>query len=542
MNRRHFLALCAALGLTACAPKTSNPDGPTSNEPVIPRGWDGEPRPLPIPPLLDGDETDGRYYYKLTAQTGETEILPGIKTATWGFNGAMLGPTIHASRNHPVDLEFTSELPETTAVHCHGLLLPANMDGGPHSTIEPGATWTSSFTVNQPALTAWYHPHPHGKTGVQAYRGLAGMIIIDDDVEQALGIPHDYGVDDIPIVIMDANFTDDGQLDETFDPNLGLQGAVPHVNGITNPEFTATKPRARFRLLNGSNMRFHNLGFDDGREFQVIATDSGLLDRPRKATSVRLGPGERAEIVADVTGTMKLRSLGYADNLGVPQDEYSLDFKLQEQVDLLTIRGPVPGNAPGTIQRADQGEDVTVNVAAPDVLDPAAAAPIKTATIERKFELNTFQINGKSMDMNRVDVVIDHSDPETWIVTNGNSDWIHNFHIHNCAFKVLEVSDTNIQFDAYGWKDTVTIPPGVTVKLGILFGQYRNNHYPYMYHCHMLFHEDKGMMGQYMMVEPGEEPDLQTDYTAHGGHGGHSDDSGSAESTESSTQDESQYE
>ena len=146
------------------------------------------------------------------------------------------------------------------------------------------------------------------------------------------------------------------------------------------------------------------------------------------------------------------------------------------------------------------------------------------------------------MDMNRVDVVIDHSDPETWIVTNGNSDWIHNFHIHNCAFKVLEVSDTNIQFDAYGWKDTVTIPPGVTVKLGILFGQYRNNHYPYMYHCHMLFHEDKGMMGQYMMVEPGEEPDLQTDYTAHGGHGGHSDDSGSADSTESSTQDESQYE
>ena len=111
-------------------------------------------------------------------------------------------------------------------------------------------------------------------------------------------------------------------------------------------------------------MRFHNLGFDDGREFQVIVTDSGLLDRPRKVTSVRLGPGERAEIVADVTGTMKLRSLGYADNLGVPQDEYSLDFKLQEQVDLLTIRGPVPGNAPGTIQRADQGEDVTINILA----------------------------------------------------------------------------------------------------------------------------------------------------------------------------------
>lgn len=527
INRRQFLltTTIAALGisgLSACSQTSSTPE-PQPTGPTTPRGWDGQTRPLPIPPLLKGDTgDDGRHVYKLTAQTGKTEILPGIKTTTWGFNGPMLGPTLHASRGQDLNIEITSDLPEVTAIHCHGILLPANMDGGPHSVIEPGATWTSQFTVNQPALTAWYHPHPHGKTGVQAYRGLAGMIIFDDEIEQKLDLPRDYGVDDIPVVIMDANFTEDGQLDETFKPDLGLQGDIPHVNGITNPEFAATTSRVRFRLLNGSNMRFHNVGFEDGREFHVIASDSGLLEKPQKTTSVKLGPGERTEIVADFKQgeTVHLRSLGYADNLGVPQDEYSIDFKLQEQVNLLTIRGPE--------------QAAGVPAALPSVLDAAAAAPVKVdGATERKFELNTFEINGKAMDMNRIDVVIDHENPEIWTVTNGNSDWIHNFHIHNCAFKVLEVSDTDVKFDTYGWKDTVTIPPGVTAKLGVIFGQYQDNHYPYMFHCHMLFHEDQGMMGQYMMVKKGEKPELQTDYTKTESSGGSES---SASTTTSSTE------
>ncbi len=506
VSRRSFLYGTTAMAVTAGLYGCSQSDGQVEeSEPATTtetlRGWDSEPRELPIPPIAKAERVGDRMVFRLKAQVGESEILPGVKTTTWGFNGPMLGPTIRASRGEKVALEFSNALPDLTAVHCHGMLLPADMDGGPHSPINPGETWTASFTVEQPAATLWYHPHPHGVTGLQAYRGLAGMIILDDDVEDGLNLPREYGVDDIPVVIMDANFTEAGQLDETMDENLGLQGAVPHVNGITNPKFKTRASRIRLRLLNGSNMRFHNLGFDNGQEFYHIASDSGLLDKPRSATSVMLGPGERAEILVDLSaGTnLVLTSLGFSDNLGVPTDAQALDFGLQDVFKLLTIEPPLNASA---------------NVGGPAKLDPTAAAPVDTSNaIERDFELNTFQINGQTMDMNRVDIVIDHSDPEIWNVTNGNSDWIHNFHIHNCAFKVLESTATEVIFDTFGWKDTVTIPPGVTLKLAVVFGQYRNNHYPYMYHCHMLYHEDQGMMGQFMMLNKGEQPELDTAYT-----------------------------
>ncbi|AKK05423.1 putative multicopper oxidase [Corynebacterium mustelae] len=514
-NRRQFLAAglvttaSAGLALSGCAIGKNNAGSATTAESFaptsarVPRGWDGKPRPLPIPPLAEFSMVEGRKVFSLTAKQGQSEILPGVSTTTWGFNGSMLGPTIRMSRGDNVDLRFENTLPDVTAVHCHGMLLPAEMDGGPHSAIPSGKVWTSSFTVEQPAATLWYHPHPHGETGVQAYRGLAGMIVLDDDISSSLDLPNDYGVDDIPVVIMDANFTDTGQLDETFDNDLGLQGDVPHINGITNPVFQATTRRLRLRLLNGSNMRFYNISTSDSRQFYVIASDSGLLEAPQPASAVTLGPGERTEIVIDVDPgeEFSLMSIGFADNLGVPEDEYSLDFKLKDVLNLLLIKGPKEGAAKKVPEL-------------PKVLDPSAAAPVAVAdAIERNFELNTFEINGQSMDMNRVDVVIDHSEPEVWVVTNGNSDWIHNFHIHNCAFKVLEASETTVNFDTYGWKDTVTIPPGVTLKLGVIFGQYRDNHYPYMYHCHMLFHEDQGMMGQFMLVNKGQLPELDTDFT-----------------------------
>lgn len=512
VSRRSFLygttALTLSAGLYACS-QTSEDEPDSSSAPETPQGWDSQPRQLPIPPLAKSERAGDRFVFKLKAQEGQTEILPGTTTTTWGFNGAILGPTLRVSRGEKVDLEFTNSLTEVTAVHCHGMLLPAKMDGGPHSPIDPGQTWTASFTVEQPAATLWYHPHPHGVTGLQAYRGLAGMIIIDDDVEDSLDLPREYGVDDIPVVLMDANFTPDGQLDETLDDNLGLQGKVPHVNGITNPKFTATTSRLRLRLLNGSNMRFHNVGFDNGQSFYHIASDSGLLDKPREVTNVMLGPGERAEIVVDLAAgkDVVLTSLGFNDNLGVPEDAQALDFGLKDVFSLLTIQAPAQASPA---------------VSMPKVLDPSAAAPVDTSNSqERDFELNTFSINDQSMDMSRVDVVIDHSEPEIWNVTNGNSDWIHNFHIHNCAFKVLESSATDIVFDTLGWKDTVTIPPGVSLKLGVIFGQYRDNHYPYMYHCHMLYHEDQGMMGQFMMVNKGEKAELDTAYTQAGGHKHH---------------------
>ncbi len=497
-SRRQFLgatSVGALAVLAACAGQEQDQSQRQSAPQIEPDAR----RSLPIPPLATFDTEGERLTTLLVAQTGTSEILPGVSTPTWGFNGAHLGPTIKMSRGDKVDLKVRSDLPERTSVHWHGALVPAKADGGPHSPIDPGQEWTASFEVDQPAATIWYHPHPHGKTGVQAYRGLAGMMIIDDEHSNSLGLPNEYGVDDIPVVLMDANINDDGSLDETEDPDVGLLGNIVHVNGIADPVFEASTQRLRLRILDGSTMRFHRLAFEDGRRFQHIATDTGLFDAPREVDSIMLGPGERAEIVVELNKgeEVMLRSVGFKDNLGVPKDEFAPDFGLEDSHDLLLLRA------------ADKLKGSS-KVASSFVARPA---PNSDGLIERHFELNGFEINGQSMDMDRVDLVIAHDQPEIWHVSNGNNDWIHNFHIHNSAFKVIDVDGTDAEFDTEGWKDTVTLPPKAKVKLLVEFGDYSDNHYPYMYHCHMLYHEDQGLMGQFMKIRPGQKAELDTAYT-----------------------------
>lgn len=292
INRRTFfkgtgaavLSLAAARVLVACSSSST------------PRGYGGDPRPLPIPPLAQGERAGNRITYRLTAQQGMSQILPDVQTPTWGFNGTHLGPTLTARRGDDVTVEITNGLDEMTTIHWHGMKLPGHADGGPHSPIAPGDTWSPAWTVENTAATLWYHPHPHGLTGLHAYRGLAGAFVIEDEVSDSLDIPKDYGVDDIPVVLMDHRFHEDGSLDETDLPDLGLMGDTPTVNGITNAHFAASTRRVRFRVLDGSNMRFFNLKFSDDRPFQVIASDAGFLVEPLERTSLMIGPGERWEL------------------------------------------------------------------------------------------------------------------------------------------------------------------------------------------------------------------------------------------------------
>ncbi|AKK10754.1 multicopper oxidase family protein [Corynebacterium uterequi] len=498
VSRRVFLRgavlTMGAAMLGAGAAACSSVDQPT------PRGYDGDPRPLPIPPLDDGQLRDGTRHFDLTTQAGTSEILPGVTTATWGFNGPLLGPTLHLRRGETTHVDIHNELDEMTTIHWHGMKIPAAADGGPHSPIEPGDTWAPEWRIDQPAATLWYHPHPHGRTGLQCYQGLAGMVIVDDDVSTAVDVPRQYGVDDIPVVIMDAKFTEDGQLDKEFDPDLGLMGDTPVVNGITNAAFDATTRRVRLRIINGANMRFYNLRFSNERPFFVVATDSGLLAEPLEVDAVVMGPGERVEVVVDLEPDtdVTLESTPLASNFGIPADlENAPDFGFAHSFELLTIHGP--------------SADAPEPSALPAQLDPSAAAvPDVTAAPRREFRLDTFKINDQLMDMRRVDVVIDHDGPEVWTVTNDNSDWPHNFHIHNSRFRVLEITgDATEEVATYGWKDTVALPPKSTATLAVEFGYYPDPHVPYMFHCHMLWHEDNGMMGQFVVVEPGDKPDLR---------------------------------
>ena len=517
----HIAALAAAAAtLPVLAACSSTPQ----QEPV--RGATDEPRPLPIPPLDEGIVRDNTRHFQLQAQAGHFEVIAGNPhTRTWGFNGPFLGPTLRARRGETIAMEVENTLPEMTTVHWHGMHLPAYADGGPHSPIDSAARWRPRWQVDQPALTAWYHPHPHLNTEAHAYRGLAGVFLIDDENSEALaaaGIPSDYGVDDIPVVIMDVAFDSDGQFDHSVDPTVGRLGTTPVVNGITRPFFQASTSRIRLRVLNGASMRFYNLALSTGEQFHVIATDQGLLPNPQPRTELLVGPGERVELLVEVPPqqTITLVSVPREDNFGLPAPDGKNipDFGFGHSFDIVELRG-----APTQLAAAPQ---------LPSSLGIADDAPVAAAgtVVEREFSLSGFRINGELMDMERIDLSWSADEPQIWIVRNDNTDWPHNFHIHNARFQVMELSGTDIEVPTMGWRDVVSLPPGAAAKLWVEFGYYPDNTIAYMYHCHMLLHEDEGMMGQFVILNPGEQPDVRvTELSLNekvaqavaGGHGSH---------------------
>jgi blue copper oxidase len=169
--------------------------------------------------------------------------------------------------------------------------------------IEPGDTWEPAWTVEQPAATLWYHPHTHRDTEDHVYHGLAGMFILDDERSRKLELPDDYGVDDIPVILQDLRLSDDGALEfcQGMISPIGLLGDTTLVNGTYDPYLPVSSRRVRLRLLNASTARIYDVGFDDGRGLHLVGVDGGLLDAPRRVRRVRLSPGERAEVVAEVS-------------------------------------------------------------------------------------------------------------------------------------------------------------------------------------------------------------------------------------------------
>jgi FtsP/CotA-like multicopper oxidase with cupredoxin domain len=342
-------------------------------------------------------------------------------------------------------------------------------------------------------------------TGLHAYRGLAGLFIIDDDNPAAVELPNDYGVDDIPIVLQDRRFLGDGQLDESDLPDLGLLGDTVTVNGWNGVYLDAKRSRLRLRILNGSTMRLFNVAFSDDREYQIVASDGGYLEKPKPATSVIVSPGERVEIVVEIAAgeTAKLQAKPIPGNLEVDNSD-APDFGLADQFDLVEMRGP-------TADFADAR-------ALPAVLNPGLSEPPVHGTITREFDMQWFMINGTRMDMAKADQVVAVDQWEVWTISN-NDNWIHNFHVHDAQFRVIDVTRTRSPIFTDGWKDTVLLSPGAVVRIAVRFTDYTDTRWPYMYHCHLMFHEDQGMMGQFLVVEPGDAPDTLLGTGAGSQHG-----------------------
>lgn len=511
--RRAGLAGAAAvvLALAGCALV------PGSVSPVDEVAFDTE---LAIPPLAESRVVDGTRVFSLTAQEGTSELVPGVQTRTWGFDGPYLGPTLRAERGERVAVEVTNDLPEPTSVHWHGMHLPAAMDGGPHQEVAPGETWRPTWRIDQPAATLWYHPHPHGQTEKHVYRGLAGLFLLDDDASSAADLPHTYGVDDVPVVVQDKVLDDDGQLELDDDgEEPGTLGDVVLTNGTRGAYHEVTSERVRLRLLNGSTARTYQLGFED-REMDLVATDGGLLDAPVRTDDVRLAPGERAEVVVRMEPGETTRLHSFEAELGGVVVPFAMGGN--DAFDVLELRAAdrlTPSPEPAWSPSAHAEED---------------ALHAQDASVTRTFQLDDRQINGRRMDLGRVDVTSTVGDTEVWEVRS-IVPMPHSFHVHDVQFRVLSVDGDPPPPELAGPKDTVYLEPQRTYRLLLRFEDYTDPDMPYMFHCHMLWHEDQGMMGQFVVVEPGQEagtvpaPEHGAGHGAdHGaGHGaGHADDHG----------------
>jgi FtsP/CotA-like multicopper oxidase with cupredoxin domain len=441
---------------------------------------------MAIPPLAPSHvDSRGRRVFDLRAQAGRHDFGAGRPASTWGFNGDYLGPTLRAKRGEQVLVNVRNDLDAPTTVHWHGMHLPAAMDGGPHQPIRPGTTWSPTWTVDQAAATLWYHPHLHQSTEEHVYRGLAGMFILDDEPSAALDLPDEYGVDDVPVIVQDKKFRGDGELDSSGSTGgMGVLGDTIAVNGTVGAYHEVATQRLRMRLLNASSGRVFNFGFSDDRDFALIGTDGGLLPQPYQTSRIQLAPGERAETVVTMRPAERVVLRSYPPDLGTnflnerfAGGDDAFDVLQLRAADSLVPRAPVPGKL-ADVPRMDESSAVHV----------------------REFTLSGHEINGHKMDMGRVDQVVAKDTAEVWEVHN-NDGQPHSFHVHDVQFQVLG-GDGPLA----GWKDTVYVPANSTRRLIMRFTDYADPDTPYMFHCHMLYHEDRGMMGQFVVVEPGQQP------------------------------------
>ncbi|MFS0750915.1 multicopper oxidase family protein [Oceanobacillus sp. 1P07AA] len=427
---------------------------------------------LVIPPLLE-KQKDSDFDYEVVAQEGTTQFFDGSLTNTYGYNGNLLGPTLQLKEGETVKVKVRNELNEPTTFHWHGLEVPGSEDGGPSDVIQPGESKVVTLKADQPAATLWYHPHPHEMTAEQVFKGLAGMLYVEETDEEAPALPHTYGVDDIPLIFQDRLFDENKQLDyKNLMNNDGTIGDVSLVNGTVNPKLTVTKPLMRFRILNGANARNYTFRLSNDASFTQIASDGGLLREPVETDEITLSPSERAEILIDFSAMESDEPIAITDEEGnalLPFDlEYDGEMKKMESISW-------PDN---TTFLSEEEKSLPV-----------------TKEIELFGMMDKVTINGKKFDPDRIDLRQKKRVLEVWEVYNKPDEMggmLHPFHIHGTQFKIISRDGREPAPNELGLKDSVLIEPGERVRLLVTFPEEGI----YMYHCHILEHEDNGMMGQ----------------------------------------------
>lgn len=462
--------------------------------------------PLPIPDTLAGP------VYNLSAQESSLVFFPGYNTPTMGYNGAILGPTLIMNQGDSITINVTNNMSEATTVHWHGIHVPARYDGGPHQVINPTETWSPTFRVLNRASTFWYHPHGNGQTERQVARGLAGFIIIRDNEEAAYELPRTYGVDDFPLVVQSKAF------DLLYQFSVAThEDSIMLVNGVRDPYLEVPAQVVRLRLLNGSVDRTFNFGLSDNSSFHVISSDGGLLAAPVQVNRLRLSNGERAEVLIDFANYSvgdSLYLMSYADEL--PNGIIGAD---SVGMGPIQISEGYYGNALNGVAFNVLRFNVADSTANPVRSIPTAFAPVpdfdedsvsatRSLLFEGDFSVGGMQsqvdgpflINDEAFHMDSINEVVQLDATEIWILSNQTM-VAHPFHIHDIQFRILDINSNPPPPLMDGLKDVVLVEPGDVVRFITQFPTYADNHVPYMYHCHMLHHEDDGMMGAFLVFD-----------------------------------------
>jgi spore coat protein A len=473
LNRRHFLALGGAVGGAVLVPKVAGrraSSGPallsTASRAAVTPFAVRMPVPAVLAPTSRHGGTD---FYDIGIQQSTADILPGLSTPIYGFNGQFVGPTIRARTGRRAKVTFRNALDVPANVHLHGAHVPASSDGHPMDLITPGQQRLYDYPNTQQGATLWYHDHAHGLEAEHVYRGLHGFYLIDDPAEDHLRLPS--GAYDVPIMLRDGQFTDSGEFVLYHSP---ADRTTILANGKPQPYFPVAARKYRFRLLNGATERVFNLSLG-GQPMTQIASDGGLLPAPVERTALRISSAERTEVVIDFSRYPIGTQLVLSDATAGPVLRFDV---VRPALDLSRV--PSHLRALPALPRATVTRDVALS------FDMTGPLPVGL-------------VNGVTFDPDRVDFRIKRGTTEIWRITNADTTFgfLHTFHMHLVQFRVLDRDGLPPTQDEKGRKDTVVVPPGSTVRVQATFGDYLGR---YMYHCHFLEHSSLGMMGQMEIV------------------------------------------
>jgi blue copper oxidase len=513
-------------------------------EPLSPTNLDNFTNPLRLPGddgvmgILDASNTPLR----ITTGRESIEVLPGRRSEVSAYRverdgKAYVNPTIRVRAGTAFSAELANGLDEKTTIHWHGLHVDWRMDGHPLLPVSPGATYRYAYPVEDRGGTYWYHPHAHGTSARQTYSGLAGFFVVEDEEERRLAedLDLELGETDIPLLIQDKMLDEEGNFiyaPQPMDEEMGYEGDVVLTNLTPNPYLEIGARIYRFRLLNGSNARnlrlaFSKAGEDELLPYHVIATDGSLLEKPRPATEAFLSPAERMDVLVDLSGLevgeeVVLKSLpfdpmhnehemqvaGHVDHRDM-EHHHHMDHHMDHHM------GParLPDGSGFYVLRLVVKEKVDYAGRVPETLSELPQLDFTRAT-SRSVTLSMapeggasgWLINGLTHDMDEYPIVAKRGTKEVWEVRNDEKSMPHPMHLHGFPFRVLSrtgspeqvsrlaVDDSGRTATDFGFKDTVLVWPGETVRWAVDFAHGFEGEQLYMFHCHILEHENAGMM------------------------------------------------